>query len=214
MNSNFLIYFICLFLLVMSPNMDEKVLSSDGQEHIASEIIRLHVIANSDTEEDQSLKLLVKNEVVSYLREKMDGTQTIEEAREIISDNLSSIEEVAAKKMASEGYFYGVNASLTFCDFPIKQYGDLTFPAGRYEALRVELGTSEGKNWWCVMYPSLCYVDETYEVITEDNKEQFKEILTKEEYESLLSADTNSVFYKSKLKELFDKVIDYFSIKE
>ncbi len=214
MNSNFLIYFICLFFLVMSPNMDEKVLSSNGQEHIASEIIRLHVIANSDTEEDQSLKLLVKNEVVSYLREKMDGTQTIEEAREIISDNLSSIKEVAAKKMASEGYFYGVNASLTFCDFPIKQYGDLTFPAGRYEALRVELGTSEGKNWWCVMYPSLCYVDETYDVITEDNKEQFKEILTEEEYESLLSADTNSVFYKSKLKELFDKVIDYFSIKE
>ena len=174
MNSNFLIYFICLFLLVMSPNMEQKAVSGDGQEHIASEIIRLHVIANSDTKEDQNLKILVKNEIVSYLREKMNGTESIEEAREIIQDNLSAIEEIAANKMAMEGYSYGVKASLTYCDFPIKQYGDLTFPAGRYEALRVQLGTSEGKNWWCVMYPSLCYVDETRQEITEENKEQFK----------------------------------------
>ncbi len=208
MNSNFLIYFTCLFLLVMSPNMEQKAVSSDGQEHIASEIIRLHVIANSDTKEDQDLKILVKNEIVSYLREKMDGTQSIEEAREIIQNNLPEIEEIAANKMAIEGYSYDAKASLTYCDFPIKQYGDLTFPAGRYEALRVQLGTSEGKNWWCVMYPSLCYVDETRQEITEENKEQFKKILTKEEYESLLSSDTNKVFYKSKLKELFDKVID------
>ena len=213
MNSKFIIYSLCLLILFISP-ANKNQTKNTSQEHIASEIIRLHVIANSDSKEDQALKLLVKNEIVSYLREELGSAQTIEDAREIINDNLITVEEIAANKMASLGYFYSVKASLTFCDFPIKQYGDLTFPAGRYEALRVELGTSKGKNWWCVMFPSLCYVDETYNVITEENKEQFKEILTKEEYESLLSNDTSSVFYKSKLKELLDKVIDYFSIKE
>lgn len=212
MNSKFIIFFLCLFLLLSLPatKNDAKV----SQEHIASEIIRLHVIANSDSKEDQALKLLVKDNIVSYLRDKLTDAKTIEDARKVIQNNLSSIEEIAVNTMDSQGYFYGATASLTFCDFPIKQYGDLVFPSGNYEALRVKLGASEGKNWWCVMFPSLCYVDETYDVITEENKEQFKKILTKEEYESLLSSKENSVFYKSKLMELFDKVIDYFPIKE
>ncbi|MFA9465113.1 MAG: stage II sporulation protein R [Velocimicrobium sp.] len=214
MNSKFILYFFFLFLLLASPNKKSETVNIASQEHIASQIIRLHVIANSDSTEDQALKLLVKNDIVLFLREQLNTAQTITEARKIIQDNLSSIEEVAATSMANNGYFYSVKASLSFCDFPIKQYGDLIFPAGRYEALRVELGTSKGKNWWCVMFPSLCYVDETYEVITEENKEKFKEILTKEEYESLLSDENTPVFYKSKLKELFDKVIDYFPIKE
>lgn len=209
MDTKFIIYILCFFFLLGAKKPESNI-----QEHIADEIIRLHVIANSDTKEDQALKLKVKDEIVTMLRDKVTNAQNIDEAREIIRNNLSSIEETAARVMVSEGYFYSANASLGPCEFPIKQYGDMTFPAGEYEALRVELGTGLGKNWWCVMFPSLCYVDETYDVITDENKEQFRDILTEEEYESLLSEDTPQVFYKSKLKQLFDKLVDYFSIKE
>lgn len=228
MKPKFILYFLCFIAVLIFSNGRQTPSSLAGQQpeegigketsltqqqHIAGEIIRLHVIANSDSKEDQALKLQVKDEVVSYLREKLKDAQDVAQARQIIYDNLADIETVAGKKMTDEGYSYEAKASLSYCDFPVKQYGDLTFPAGKYEALRVQLGTSEGKNWWCVMYPSLCYVDETYQVITEENKEQFKKILTKEEYQSLLTAKEPPVFYKSKLKELYDKVIDYFSVK-
>ncbi len=84
--------------------------------------------------------------------------------------------------------------------FPVKEYGDLTFPAGDYEALRVRLGSSEGRNWWCVMYPALCFVDSTYQVVPETSKEQLKQNLTEEEYNSLLDGG-DGVSYSFKIVE-------------
>lgn len=204
--------FFCLagtLCLLLYPWKQEETQAS-VQEHIAQEIIRLHIIANSDTSADQSLKLKIKDEIVSLLRNKLDETENIEEARDVILANLSSVEAAASQVMECQGYDYTVKASLGQCDFPIKQYGDMIFPAGTYEALRVELGRAEGKNWWCVMFPSLCYVDETYDTITEENKEKFKKILTKQEYESLFTSKEPPVFYKSKILEWINKVIDYF----
>lgn len=208
MDAKFIIYLLCLLILTGQPESEKQI-----QENIAGEIIRLHVIANSDSDEDQALKLKVKDEIVLVLREQLGDTKNIQDAREIIQANLPLIEKIALRVIKKEGYYYTAKASLGLCDFPIKQYGDMTFPAGQYEALRVTLGKSEGKNWWCVMFPSLCYVDETYDVITEENKEQFKTILTEEEYESLLSGESKPVFHKSGLKPLIDKIVDYFSIK-
>lgn len=208
MNKTFIFYILCFLLLLTPPNHPHS-----SQEHIASEILRLHVIANSDVREDQSIKLKVKDQVVLVLREKLNGIDNKEDAKKVIFENLTLVEEIARTVMVSEGYDYAAKASLGFCDFPIKQYGDLSFPAGRYEALRIQLGKGEGKNWWCVMFPSLCYVDETYDIITEKNKEQFRDILTEEEYNSLLSTENPPIFYKSKAKLLLDKLIDYFSVK-
>lgn len=234
MNTKFIIYGICLLILCNQPVGSKQAYliqtapnvtkthqndSSDDtpesmQRHIAEEIIRLHVIANSDSANDQAFKLEVKDEIVAYLQEELKDAATKSEARQIILENLSEIEWIAAQKISEEGYSYDAKASLTYCDFPVKQYGDLTFPAGTYEALRVQIGKSAGRNWWCVMFPSLCKVDETYDEITDENKEKFKEILTEKEYESLLNSDEDTVFYKSGIKRLFDKVIDYFPIKE
>lgn len=156
------------------------------QRAIAEQIIRLHVIANSDTDEDQELKMKVKETIVTYLRGEMQDATSVDEARQAIREHLPEIEEIAAEKMRAEGYEYTAEATLGESYFPVKEYGDLTFPAGNYEALRVRLGESAGHNWWCVMYPSLCFVDSTYQVVPDASKERLKDSLTSEEYDSLL----------------------------
>lgn len=182
------------------------------QEGIAGEIIRLHVIADSDSEADQLLKLKVKDAVVTKLRRKLENADTIEEAREVILENMDELEKTADRVIEENGFPYKAEATMGQAVFPIKRYGDLIFPAGEYEALRIELGRAEGKNWWCVMFPTLCYVDETKQEITEENKEKFKAVLTKEEYESLSKSGKNQTFYKLKAAEYFYKLIDIFPI--
>lgn len=170
------------------------------QRDIAREILRLHVVANSDSKEDQELKMKVKETVVTYLRGTMSDANSVEEAREEIQKRLPEIEEIAEEKMQEEGYSYTAQVELGECYFPIKEYGDLTFPAGEYEALRVNLGDSAGKNWWCVMYPSLCFVDSTYQIVPDSSKEKLKNNLTEEEYNSLLDGE-DKVQYSFKIIE-------------
>ncbi len=175
------------------------------QQAIAREIIRLHVVANSDSEEDQELKMKVKETIVTYLRGEMKDASTVADARQAIRENLPAVEEIAREKMEMEGYDYGAEATLETCYFPVKEYGDMTFPAGDYEALKVRIGTGEGKNWWCVMYPTLCFVDSTYQVVPDSSKEKLKESLTEEEYESLLDGEdtTYSVKIWEWMKNIF-----------
>lgn len=182
-----------LFLLtaVLMMLYHRSVKEKRMQRHIANEVLRLHVVANSDSEKDQALKLKVKETVVTYLRGVMGDAVSVEEAREEIKKRLPEIEEIAKEKMQTEGYDYEAEATLGECYFPVKEYGDLTFPAGDYEALRVNLGESAGKNWWCVMYPTLCFVDSTYQVVPEESKDKLKENLTEEEFNSLLDGGDN-----------------------
>lgn len=155
------------------------------QQKIANEIIRFHVIANSDSKEDQDLKLLVKNEVVKEVQQKLENVENIEEARKILSYELSALEEIASSVIQKNGYSYSAKASLLKREFPVKMYGDLVFPAGEYEAVQIKLGNAEGKNWWCVMFPTLCFLDGTYAVVPEESKEELKQCLTQEEYQVL-----------------------------
>ncbi len=171
------------------------------QRDIAKEVIRLHVVANSDSEEDQQLKLEVKEHIVQMLRAEMVTDTSVGMAEETISENLTKIEKLAKCYIREKGFDYEVQASLGNCYFPVKQYGDMTFPAGDYRALKVNIGKAEGKNWWCVMYPTLCFVDSTYQVVPEDSKERLKENLTEEEYESLLGGG-DDVEYGCKLVDI------------
>lgn len=176
------------------------------QQAVANEIIRLHVIANSDSEEDQQLKLKVKETIVTYLRGEMSRADSVGDARQVIQDHIPDIEEIAREKMQMEGYSYEVEATLGESYFPIKEYGDMTFPAGDYEALRVKIGESKGKNWWCVMYPTLCFVDSTYQIVPEESKEKLKESLTEDDYEMLLAGGEN-VTYSSKIWEWIQNLV-------
>lgn len=176
------------------------------QEAVADEIIRLHVIANSDSEEDQQLKLEVKETIVTYLRGEMSRAVSVSDARQTIREHIPDIEEIAKEKIEMEGYSYDVEATLGESYFPIKEYGDMTFPAGDYEALRVKIGESKGRNWWCVMYPTLCFVDSTYQIVPEESKEKLKESLTEDEYEMLLAGGEN-VTYSSRIWEWLQNLI-------
>lgn len=176
------------------------------QQGISKEILRFHVIANSDSREDQELKMKVKETVVAYLRGAMSGADSREEARMQIEKRLPEIEAVAEEKMRKEGYSYKAEAELCESYFPVKEYGDLTFPAGNYEALRLNLGESAGKNWWCVMYPTLCFVDAAYQTVPESSKEKLKENLTEEEYDSLLDGE-DEVQYSFKFIEWIEDTL-------
>lgn len=186
----------------------KEVEGEKRQQRIAKEIIRLHVIANSDSKEDQSLKLKIKEKVVVYLRKAMGEAETVEEAREKIREKLPEICQVAEERVRREGYDYEVTAELGNCYFPVKEYGDFTFPAGEYEALRIKIGKSKGRNWWCVMYPTLCFVDSVYQVVPEESKEKLRTSLTNEEYRSLLDGD-DKVQYCSKIAEWVKGILSY-----
>lgn len=164
--------------------------ATDGQEmqkSIAEQVIRLHVVANSDSSEDQQLKLEVKEEIVSLLRNKLRDDTSVSMAQKTLREHLEDVKMTASRYIQEQGYDYEVSAELGTCYFPVKEYGDMTFPAGEYKALKVNIGNAEGKNWWCVMYPTLCFVDSTYQVVPDESKEKLRENLEADEYESLLT---------------------------
>lgn len=126
------------------------------QTGLASRMIRLHVVANSDREDDQALKLQVRDEVLSGCRSLLAGTETVSEARSVLGAHLTQLADRGAAVVQREGYRYPVRVSLEYTGFPAIDYGGFALPAGEYQALRVELGSGEGHNWWCVLYPALC----------------------------------------------------------
>ena len=166
------------------------------QQGIASQIIRFHVIANSDTDQDQALKLKVKSEIVRYMQTILTDADDINQTRNMIQAPLNDIELLAETIIQEEGYQYPVTAKLEQAYFPIKTYGDCTFPEGYYEALRVEIGKAQGKNWWCVLYPNLCFVDAAHAVVPEEEKQMLKNVLTEQEYESVTGEPEVRISFK------------------
>lgn len=165
------------------------------QENIADNIIRLHVIANSDTDTDQSLKLKVRDGIIEQLQDTIAGTSSAAGAEKLLASQEDNIKNSALDIISGNGYNYPVNVSLEERYFPVKSYGDLIFPAGNYKALCVEIGKAKGRNWWCVLFPSLCFVDETYAVVPDSSKEKLKETLSEEEYESLEQDNKEDGFF-------------------
>lgn len=177
------------------------------QEGIAQKVLRFHVIANSDSEEDQRLKLNVKEALVNHLTPQLKDINDISKVKSIVAEQLDTISSIAENVIRGQGYHYSVTVSLEKCYFPLKIYDNYAFPPGYYEALRVRIGKAEGKNWWCVMFPPLCFVDETYSIVDENSKEKLLELLSDEEYDALISGKTPvKIRFKlvDKLKKLFE----------
>lgn len=165
------------------------------QQGISEKILRFHVLANSDTQEDQELKLKVRDAVGVYMSDRLQEADSLEAGEDIVQEYIPEIEQVAAGIVREEGYQYTVKASLENCNFPEKTYGGYTFPAGEYEALRVVIGEGEGHNWWCVMYPNLCFAGSMYEV-DEESGEKLSAELTNEEYAAILESGDYKVQFK------------------
>ena len=125
------------------------------------ELIRFHVLANSDSEADQALKIKVRDRILSETCLPLEEAQNTAEAEQQIRSHMADIRAAALDEIQKQGYDYPVSVQLGVFDFPVRQYGNVTLPAGRYPALRVLIGEGAGHNWWCVMFPPLCFVDES-----------------------------------------------------
>ena len=169
------------------------------QEHIAGELVRFHVRANSDTCEDQTLKLKVRDAVIDYLAPLLAGSESVEQSKRIIAGNTENIITVAQTVVADSGMNYKVNAYFTTEHFPTRNYGNVTLPAGIYDAYRIDIGSAGGHNWWCVLYPPLCFEDETHAVMSEDAEEYLKDELTPKEYELITNDNGRKVTVRFRL---------------
>lgn len=173
-------------LLVTSGIVRGKALAykmEETQMGLAEEVFRFHVLANSNSEADQELKLKVRDGVISYMKEQLSEDADKEDTKRWAECNLNQLENVAKEIIINEGFSYDVKARVETISFPKKTYGDITFPAGDYEALRILIGDAVGNNWWCVLYPNLCFIDSIHAVVPKEEKEELKEVLTEEEYE-------------------------------
>lgn len=168
-------------------NMIKEENAMAVQQSLASQVVRFHVLAASDSGDDQALKLLVKNSVLEYMSEPLSRCENAQEALSVLDSHTNEILKVARQVIRDNGYNYQVTASIEDVYFPVKTYGDVTFPAGVYTAYRIIIGQGEGSNWWCVLYPPLCFIDITHGILPDESKEQLKAVLTDDEYDFLLS---------------------------
>lgn len=166
------------------------------QQHLAENILRFHVIANSDDAKDQKLKLQIRDKIGAYLQKELQGVDNREACEQVVNNHLAEIENYARVVIAKQGYSYGVTASVTDAEFPDKTYGNYRFPKGTYRALRVVIGEGAGKNWWCVMYPNLCFANSIYGIVDENSDKELQAALTKEDYEELRAEGTMRVRFR------------------
>ena len=173
---------------------------------IEDSVLRLHIVANSDSDEDQALKLKVRDEVVDRCGFLFENCVSAEQSIKTAADNIGFIKYVAEQVITENGYNYDADCQVTQCSFPTKQYerpGDsvVSLPRGDYNALNIKIGAAKGKNWWCVMYPPLCFVDGVASV-PDETDELLKSQLTASEYELITESDRPEIKIKFKIAEL------------
>ncbi|GKX28541.1 stage II sporulation protein R [Vallitalea longa] len=197
------ILLVILMVVAIGYDYSKNATNAAVIEGISDSLIRFHVIANSDSEQDQQLKLKVRDEILESMNTILKDSKDIEETRKLIYENMDDIKTISEKVIEKYNYDYKIDVKLKMEQFPLKTYGDIILPPGEYEALIVEIGEAKGKNWWCVMFPPLCFVDVTHGVVPEETKETLKNILTDEEYDSIVMTDSQeSMPIKIKFKFL------------
>ena len=173
-------------------------------ENLSNSVFRLHVIANSDTQEDQDLKYIVRDKLIEYMNTLSQSCSSKEEVIKTSQDNLDDFKQIAENTIREQGYSYPVEVEIGNFEFPTKTYGDISFPAGYYDALRVKIGEAKGKNWWCVMFPPLCFVDVTTGIVPDNSKDDLKQNLSDEEYKIISDTESSDITLKFKLIEFFE----------
>ena len=170
-------------------------------EQISNEVFRLHILANSDSEEDQSLKLRVRDSLLRYTDRLFSEVENSDEAERIARDNLESLRAVAQREVYANGYDYKVKAEVVNMYFNTRYYERYTMPAGMYDALRITIGSGEGHNWWCVMYPSICISSAV------ETDKRVEDIFSQNQQEIVKG---NEFKYKFKVVEIFEKIVSLF----
>ena len=188
----FLLAFLCSMIWIRQKE-------ENMAQRISSDILRFHVLANSNTKKDQELKLMVK----TYLLDELSKTDmdSKEGFSRYVSEHKHELESSAESYMESLGYSYQADIALTQSYFPTKAYGDIVLPAGTYDAVEVRLGDGRGRNWWCVLYPRLCFVDASHAIVPDSSKVLLQDLLG-EDYERLIDRRSQKLKVRFLLPEL------------
>ena len=201
MNKKILTLLCALCLVIMTLSL----LPIHGEEKIYDSVVRLHVIANSDTDSDQNLKLAVRDAILERYGEELSLCATREEATEKITASIDGIRATALEVIEKSGFDYSVEVSLDLEDYPTRDYESFAFPAGSYLSLRVMLGEASGKNWWCVLFPPLCLDAAT----KSDPDDAFLSVgLTPEEYRIITETDSPKYQVRFKILETIESIFD------
>ena len=197
-NSLILLFLLFLYISISAISYVNAV-SSD----IENSVFRLHVIANSDTKEDQDLKYKVRDNLIEYMNSLCKDVTSKEEAIKISKLHEEDFLNIANNTIKENCYSYPVTIEFGNFSLPTKDYGDISLPAGYYDALRVKIGEAKGQNWWCVMFPPLCFVNVSSGIVPEDSKELIKQELNDEEYSIVTKEDNSNIQFKIGLIEWF-----------
>lgn len=190
-----------LFILVSAVSYASTV-----SEDIANSVFRLHVIANSDSAEDQNLKYKVRDRILEYMNSLSENCSSKQEVILLASEHKEDFYRIAKQTIIDNGYDYDVTINIGNFDFPTKYYGDISLPAGSYDALRIEIGNASGQNWWCVMFPPLCFVDVSTGIVPDESKSIMQNNLTDEEYSIISDKTSADIKFKFSIIEMFQNL--------
>ena len=191
-----IILLFCVFVLCIAVC---DILPIHGEEEIYESVVRLHVLANSDSDEDQALKLKVRDAILAYVSPKVIDVKSREEAIAILNGEMDSIKTIASDVVKSEGYDYPIDVTLTLEEYPTRNYEAMSFPSGEYVSLRVLIGEAEGQNWWCVLFPPLCLSAASEKA---ENEEAFIAVgLNSDQYKIITENEDGKYYLRFKLLE-------------
>ena len=189
-------------LLAFGLTLTAGVWASASEGALAGQVLRLHVVANSDSDADQALKLLVRDAVLAEASGLLDGVSSREGAEDVLSAHLDELARAGADALAAEGCGDRVDAAITDQWFPTKVYDGFSLPAGQYRALKVTIGEGAGRNWWCVVFPPLCLGS-----VTEQSVETAAEGVLDEDQVALITGQDGGYVLKFRLIEWWDELI-------
>ena len=194
---------ILSFLLILYSSLCAFSYAKNVSEDISDSVFRLHVIANSDSKEDQDLKYKVRDKLIEYMNNISENCNSKEDVISLAQEHQNDFQKIAEDTVRENGFDYSVKINIGNFEFPTKHYGDISLPAGFYDALRVEIGDASGQNWWCVMFPPLCFIDVTSGVVPEESKEDLKENMSDEDYAIISDTESTEMKFKFKILEFF-----------
>lgn len=203
----FFFIFTTIFLFPFTPNVST-------QEALSKQVLRFHVLADTNSQTDQHIKLLVRDAILTYTTPLLTNATNAEEVKQILTPLLPKLTALADQVLALSDVPYTASVHIETAYFPVKQYGSLLLPPGEYEALRIVLGKGEGKNWWCLVFPSLCFLDGTTAVLPEEEKQTLKKLLPETEYYALFPEEKQNIQFSFRLYELILPFLKKFDILE
>ena len=201
MKASKILLILCVFVLCATVC---NILPIHGENKIYDSVVRLHVLANSDSDNDQALKLKVRDAILAYVSPRVIDSTSRSEAIEILQGELESIKSIAAQTIAENGYSYSVDVTLTLEDYPTRNYESMSFPSGEYVSLRVLIGEAEGQNWWCVLFPPLCLSAASEKT---QNEDAFIAVgLNSDQYKIITETDQAKYYLRFKLLEAIEEL--------